>query len=135
MLLVLIIHSCTYLSYVTHTSFSDRILIANGETWQQLLAYARKGLDDGQMEELLKLTKVHAPFLTDLIEYVKNQSHVQDQTPTHHQCLPKWKNFFQCIGIASPVCALVPASDEAEKLMKLLCEKDITADPDVCTKQ
>ena len=88
MLLGLIIHSCTYLSYVTHTSFSDRILIANRKTRQQLLAYARKGLDDRQMEELLKLTKVHSPFLTDLIQYIKNQYHVQDQTPTHHQCLP-----------------------------------------------
>ena len=121
-----------YANFVS--SFSDRILVANGKTRQQLLAYAKKGLDNEKMEELKKLIEVHAPFLMDLIEYVNNQSHLQGQTPTHHQCLPKWKNFFQCIGSASPVCALVPATDEAESLVKLLCEKDITSDPDVSTK-
>ena len=121
-----------YANFVS--SVSDRILVANGKTRQQLLAYTKKGLDNEKMEELKKLIEVHAPFLMDLIEYVNNQSHLQGQTPTHHQCLPKWKNFFQCIGSASPVCALVPATDEAESLVKLLCEKDITSDPDVSTK-
>ena len=117
------------------SSFSDRILVSNLKTRQQLLAYARKGIDDEHMEELLELTKVHAPFLTDVIQYTKNQSYLQGQTPAFHlhQCPTKWKNFIQCLGSASPVCALVPAKDEALQLIKSLCDRDITADPDVST--
>ena len=47
-----------YANFVS--SFSDRILV--GKTRQQLLAYAKKGLDDEKMEELKKLIELPHSF-------------------------------------------------------------------------
>ena len=92
------------------------------------MTYTKKGISTVQMEELLELTNLHAPFLTGLIEHLDKQS----LTLSHLcQCPPKWKNFLHCVGSASPVCALVPATDEALELIRAMCDKDITSDPEV----
>lgn len=109
-------------------SFSKRVLINDRRTRLLLATYARKGLSDVEMEELRRLIDHNAPFLTALIE------HLDEEFPSEvHHCSRNWIKFVQCISSTSPVCALIPPTDEALELVEELCKRDVTSDPEVYT--
>ena len=83
------------------------------------------------MEELLESTKVHAPFLTELIVHADKENPSCNASQKFHQCHSKLTKFFQCIASASPTCALVPPTESAMDLLRQLCDKDISSNPDV----
>lgn len=95
------------------------------------MAYAKNGLLSIQMEELLELTWVHAPFLTELITHVDKENVSHNTSQKFHQCHPKLKRFLQCVASASPACALVPPTESVMELLHQLCDKDLSSNPDV----
>lgn len=120
---------CTYaLHHLYKSSFSSRVLISDRKTRQCLANYAKKSLSNVEMEEMMKLIDQNAPFLRALIEHVDEDVHLNI-----HHCSRHWKKFIECLSSASPVCALIPPTDVALKLIAELCERDVTSDPEVQT--
>ena len=75
---------------------------------------------------MMKLIDHNAPFLRPLIEEID-----EEITSKMHHCSKKWIRFIESISSTSPVCALIPPTDEALKVVEELCERDLTSEPEV----
>ena len=83
------------------------------------------------MDELLELTRVHAPFLTELITHIDKDNLSHNTSQKFHRCHPKLSKFLQCVASASPACALVPPTESVMDLLRQLCDKGLSSNPDV----
>lgn len=109
------------LNYIT-CSFTERILIKDRKTRQQLTTYAKKGLSSAEIQELKQLVAKNCPYMEPLL--------VEDHSASN-SCPEKWKKFVASISSSSPVCSMIPPIPETIDLIQelLKCDKKIKADP------
>ncbi len=99
-----------------NTSFHDRIYINNKTTRTQLKMFTtKKCISQHEFTSLLELLHLHAPSLVKLITTIAKEVNEAD---TAVSCCKHWINLLQALSSASPVCALVPPTEEMHKMLK-----------------
>ena len=99
-----------------NTSFHDRIYINNKTTRTQLKMFTtKKCISQHEFTSLLELLHLHAPSLVKLITTIAKEVNEAD---TAVSCCKHWINLLQALSSASPVCALVPPTEEVHKMLK-----------------
>lgn len=107
------------------TRYSDRILISHKATRSHLKKFASDGLSDDEIQELVELTAVNAPYLNQFVEYLvkrcENISYLK-------KCPQKWSEIVLALASASPVCALIHPGDEFHELLTKILNKEVDLD-------
>ena len=75
----------------------------------------KKCISQHEFTSLLELLHLHAPSLVKLITTIAKEVNKAD---TAVSCCKHWINLLQALSSASPVCALVPPTEEVHKMLK-----------------
>ena len=101
-------------------------MLADSTLRNLLERYVKKGLDNDELADLLKLCQMeNYQFLDGIMTHLLGMPRSQYDTQ-RRQCPPLWKQFIHCISSSSPVCALIPPNKEAKALINLRIPACIT---------
>ena len=111
---------------MNHTSFKDRVLIANPKVRRLLWNYSTKGLSDSDYLDMKAGLLETVPSILPVLE-MASLSPGKDML---YKPSPEWKIFLQSLSSSSPVCALLHSNKRVPELIKCLeSTDDITVNP------